>query len=207
MTTPAPFDPDSIPQTGFDPIAFWLAHKTKVIIYSAVIIIAIVAYAYHEISAERETEQSREALAQAGSEDDYRQVIQKFPHAVAAGDASLLLAEKLRDAKKYDDATAVLQAMIDTNPDHPLIDGAWLSLASTYNAEGKPDQAVDTYKQISTKFADRYSAPMALYSVAEILKSEGKLDDAKIAYENVKSQFPESYFASEAIQKLQLLKK
>ena len=84
--------------------------------------------------------------------------------------------------------------MIDHQPSHPLIDGAWLSLACTYGVQGKPDQALDTYQQIATKFADRFSAPMALFSVAEILKGEGKLDEAKAAYENVQSQFPDSLF-------------
>jgi TolA-binding protein len=205
MTTP--FDPDSIPQTGFDPIAFWQEHKTKVIIYGALLVIAVAGLMYHRISSERQLQQARQAYAQAGAADDYRHVIQEFPHSIVAGNASLLLAEKLRDGKNYDDAIAVLQAMIDTQPNHPLVDAAWLSLASTYNTEGKADQALDTYRQIATKFADRFSAPMALFSIAEVLKTEGKLDDAKVAYENVKTQFPDSYFASEAVEKLQLLKK
>jgi len=203
----APNDTDTIPQTGFDPIAFWLEHKTKVVIYGAVLVIAAVAFACYEIASQHELTAARQTLAQAKSEEDYRGLIQKFPHTVAAGDASLLLAEKLRDDKKYDDAITVLQAMIDGEPNHPLIDGAWLSLASTYNAEGKPDQALDTYRQTATKFADRYSAPLAMLSTAEILSTEGKKEEAKVAYENVNSQFHDSYFASEALQKLQALKK
>jgi TolA-binding protein len=205
MTTPS--DQDTIPQTGFDPVAFWLEHKSKVIIYGALLIIAALSFADYQISTQRGLADARQALAKADSADDYRQIVQKFPHSIAAGDASLLLAEKLRNDKKYDEAIAVLQAMIDNQPTHPLIDAAWLSLACTYNAEDKPDKALDTYQQTATKFADRFSAPQALLAVAEILKTEGKLEEAKIAYENVKSQFPDSYFASEAIRKLQSLKK
>ena len=205
MTTPT--DSDDIPQPGFDPIAFWLEHKTKVIIYAVLLGVVAVGFAWYQISTQRALADARQAMEKASADNDYRQVIQKFPHSVAAGNASLVLAEKLRDAKNYDEAIKVLQAMIDGGQKHPLIDGAWLSLASTYTAAGKTDLALDTYRQIATKFADRYSAPLALFSIAEILKAQGKLDDAKIAYENVKSQFPESYFAAEALLKLQQLKK
>ena len=205
MTTAS--DSDTIPQTGFDPVAFWYAHKTKVIVYGAALLIAALGFAYYEIHRQSVLDNARAAFAQAASEDDYRQVIQNYPGTIAAGNASLLLAEKLRDAKKYDESISVLQNMIDHQPSHPMIDGAWLSLAATYNAQGKPDQARDTYTQIASKFADRYSAPLALFSIAEIFSAQGKLDDAKTAYENVKSQFPDSVFASEALAKLQSLKK
>jgi len=205
MTTPS--DTDTIPQTGFDPVAFWLEHKTKVIIYGALLAIAIIGFVVYEISAQTTITKSRQALASAGNEDSYRQVIQDYPKTVAAGNASLLLAEILRGEKKYDDAVTVLQNMIDKQPDHPLIDGAWLSLACTYNEQGKTDQALDTYKHVASAFADRYSAPQALLAEAEILKAKGNLEEAKTTYESVKSQFPDSYFAGEATRKLQLLKK
>ena len=91
--------------------------------------------------------------------------------------------------------------MIDKQPNHPLIDGAWLSQAATYNAEGgkAQDQAIETYRQVVAKFADRYSAPLALLSVAEILQAQGaKMEEAKLGYESVKNQFPDSYFGNEA---------
>lgn len=205
MTTPS--DTDTIPQTGFDPVAFWLAHKTKVTIYGLLLLAAVVGFMVYEISAQSTITKSRAALAQAGNEEGLRQVIQQYPHTVAAGNATLLLAEALRGEKKYDEAATILQDMIDKQPDHPMIDGAWLSLGCTYKEAGKTDQALDTYKQVASKFADRYSAPQALLAVAEILKSKGNLEEAKTTYENVKSQFPDSYFAGEANRKLELLKK
>lgn len=205
MTTAS--DSDTIPQTGFDPVTFWYAHKTKIIIYATALILAALGFAYYEIHRQTELTDARMAFAKAATEDDYRQVVQNYPGTVVAGDATLLLAEKLRDAKKYDEAISALQNMIDHLPSHPMIDGAWLSLAATYNAQGKPDQARDTYQQIATKFADRYSAPLALFSIAEIFNAQGRVDDAKTAYENVKSQFPDSVFASQALVKLQSLKK
>jgi TolA-binding protein len=203
----APNETEIIPQTGFDPILFWQQHKTKVIIYGVIILAVVIGFAGYEFNREHALASARQALSLAKTGNDYRYLIDRYPSTIAAGDASLLLAEQLRDQKKYDDAISVLKAMIDKQPKHPLIDGAWLSLAATYQAEGKSDQAIDTYHQTATKFADRYSAPLAMLSVGDILASEGKLDEAKVAYENVNSQFSQSMFAREALDKLRVLNK
>jgi TolA-binding protein len=205
MTTPS--DTEIAPPAGFDSHAYWEEHKGKIILYAALFILALFSYGLYQITTQRKIAEVQLAFAQASTEDDYRQVAQKYPHTVAAGNALLLLAEKLRDAKKYDEAVSTLHTMIDQYPDHPLIDGAWISLASTLEAQGKTDEALSTCKEISTKFADRPSAAQALLIQAEILKGKGSTEEAKRILENVKSQFPDSYFANEAMQELQLLKK
>jgi len=205
MTTPS--DQVIIPDPGFDPIEYWIKHKSKVIICALLVLVAIAAFVASKVATQNKIDAARQALAQAGSEEDYRKVIQDFPHTVAAGDATLLLAGKLRDAKKYDDAVTALQALINGQSDYPLIDAAWLSLACTYDAQGKQDLALNTYQQIITKYADRFSAPQALLGVADIQAAKGNIDDAKRFYEDVKIKFPDSNFASEALRKLQLLKK
>jgi len=205
MTTPS--NPDVIPDTGFDPIVFWLEHKKQIIIYAAILIVAAGAFAFYQVTAQRKIAEAEQLFAQASTEDDYRQVAQKYPHTVVAGNATLLLAEKLRDAKKYDEATAVLHGLIDNYADYPMVDAAWLSLAATLEAQGKPDEALSTYQQIVTTFPSRSSAPQAMLAQAEILKIKGKTDDARRTYENVKSQFPDSFYGAEAMQELQQLKK
>lgn len=205
MTTPS--DQVIIPTPGFDPIVFWMQHKAKIIAYAVLIIAAIGGFAAYQISVQNKIAAGRDALAQASTADDYRAVIQNYPGSVVAGNATLLLSEKLRDEKKYDDAVTALQAMINNQPEHPLIDAAWLSLASTYVAQEKQDLALNTYQQIVTKYADRFSAPQALLGIADIQAAKGNIEDAKRSYQNVKSQFPDSEFANEALRKLQLLKK
>jgi TolA-binding protein len=205
MTTPS--DTEIVPPAGFEAHAYWEDHKGKIILYAALFIVALASYAGYQVTAQRKVAEVEQAFAQASTEDDYRELAHKYPHTAAAGNALLLLAEKLRDEKKYDDAVSTLRTLIDQYPDHPLIDGAWTSLASTLEAQGKTDEALSTCKEIATKFADRPSAPQALLIQAEILKSKGNTDEEKRILENVKSQFPDSYFANEAMQELQLLKK
>lgn len=200
-------DSEIVPPTGFDPFAFWMRHKNKIIAYAALSLLASLAFAAWKITNLRKLAEARQLFAQADTEEDYRQIARKFPRTVPAGNATLLLAEKLRGAKKYDEAIVALRTMIDQYPDYPFIDGAWLSLAATLEAQGKTDEALSAYQQVVSNYPDRSSAPQALLAQAEILKSKGKADDAKRAFENVKSQFPDSYFAQEAMQELQLMKK
>jgi len=196
-----------VPMPGFDPLVFWLQHKSKIIIYAILLVVAAVGFAAYEIMSQQRLAESQRLYAQAATEDDYRNIVQKFPHTIAAGNATLMLAEKLRDSKKYDEAVVLLQTMIDQYPDYPLIDTAWLALAATFQAAGKTDEALVKYQLTATKFPTTSSAPHALVAEAGILKDQGKLDDARHAYENVKSQFPNSYYAALAMQELQQLKK
>ena len=205
MSTPA--DTDIIPESSFDPVVFWIQHKTRIIIYAAVIIVGLAGVLLYQLNARQKLVESQRIFAQANTEDDYRQIIQKYPNSVVAGNSILLLSEKLRDAKKYDEAITALQSMIDQYPTHPMIDAAWLALGTTYSAEGKADDALNTYQQVTSKFANNYSAPQAMLEIALILKGKGKLDEAKQTYENVKSQYPNSYFASEAMKEMLLLHK
>ncbi|MGB8356939.1 MAG: tetratricopeptide repeat protein [Chthoniobacteraceae bacterium] len=205
MTT----SPDSeiIPLPGFDPLVFWMQHKGKILIYAAILVIALVSVVAYQIISHNRLVDSQQLFAQATSEDDYRQIVQKYPHTIAAGNASLMLAEKLRDEKKYDEAISTLQALIDQSPEYPFLDAAWLSQAATLEVAGRTDEALSKYQQTASKFATSYSAPQALLAEAAILKGKGKPDEAKHIFENVKSQFPNSFFAADAMQQLEQLKK
>jgi tetratricopeptide (TPR) repeat protein len=205
MTTPT--DSDIIPDTSFDPIVFWLQHKTRIIIYAAVVLVGVAGVLLYQLNTRQKLAESQRMFALAHTEDDYRLIIQKFPNTIVAGNSILLLSEKLRDAKKYDEAITALQSMIDQYPTYPMIDAAWLALGATYSAEGKVNDALSTYQVVTTKFANNYSAPQAMLEIALILKGKGKLDEAKQTYENVKSQYPNSYFASEAMKEMLLLHK
>lgn len=203
----SPYDSETIPQSGFDPVVFWIQHKNKILMYAALFVVASIAFVLYQVTTRRKMEEAQQIFAKATTTDDYRQIVEKYPHSVVGGNATLLLAGKLRDAKKYDDAITVLRKMINDYPGYPLIDGAWLSLGATLQAQGKSDEALSTYQQVVTQFATHYSAPQALYTEGVIQKSRGKIDEAKRIFENLKAQFPDSIFAANAMQELQELQK
>ncbi len=196
-----------IPTGGFDPLFFWDQHKKQIVAYAAILLAGALIFGLHELRDQRKAEQAQELYARADTEQEYRRIIQDYPLSVEAGNASLLLAEKLRLEKKYDGSIAALREFIARQPDHPLIDGATLGIGAALEAQGQADKALDEYQRVLSRYSDRYSAPLAQMARANLLRSRGNLEEARRAYENVQAQFPESLFAQQALQEAKLLKK
>lgn len=202
-TSPAP----PAPPSGFDPLVFWLKHQQMVTLFAGLFAAAVLIYFASEYLRTRKLDAAGHALAEAKDDASLRKVIGDYAGTAAAGNAHLLLAEKLRKDGKVDEAVTTLRSLIDKYPDHPLISGAWTSLAATLEAQGKQDEALSTYQKVSTTFATSFSAPVALLGQARIFKEKGKTDEARRLFEQVINQYPESMFAQQAMRESQQLKK
>ena len=192
---------------GFDPLVFWMENKSKVITYATLLIVGLVAFAFYQITAQRNKVESAALYAQAAKPEDFKQVIQKFPHSIAAGNAQLMLAGALRSEKKFDEALAALRDFTNQFPDHPLAAVGALSVATTLDEQGKTDAAFDAYQQVTAKYPASYAAPVALMAQANILIAKGKPDEARRIYETITSQYPDSLFAQQAVQNGRMLHK
>lgn len=202
-TSPAP----PAPPAGFDPLVFWVQHRQKVLLFAGLFVVALMIYFISEFARTKKLESGARALAEAKDDASLRKVASDYSGTAAAGDAYLLLAENLRKEGKGEEAATALRAMIDKYPDHPLISGAWTSLAATQEALGKQDEALSTYQKVSTTFATSFSAPVALLGQARIFKEKGKTDEARRLFEQLINQYPESMFAQQATRESQQLKK
>jgi len=198
---------EEILPTGFDPLIFWMENKNKVITYTALLIVGLIAFAAYQISNQRTLAESSALYAQATQPAEFQQVIQRFPQTLAAGNAQLMLAEALRSEKKYDEALTTLHNFANQFPDHPLAAAGALNLATILDLQGKTEQAVEAYQQISVKYASTFAAPMALMAQANILIAKGKPDEARRIYETIISQFSDSLFSQQASQNSRFLHK
>jgi TolA-binding protein len=200
-TTTPPADP------GFDPLVFWIQHKSKILILSALFVVALAAYAVSEVVRTKRAAAAETAFANAHTEDEFRKVIADYSGTAPAGNAYLLLAEKLRSEGKLDESSTALHAFIDKYPEHPLLSGAWTSLAANLEAQGKVDEALAAYQKISTAFANSFSAPLALISQGRLLVQKGKPEDARRIYEQVIAQYQDNLAAQLAAEEVRKLKK
>ena len=150
MPTPVVTSPPA--EAGFDPFVFWIQHKSKIVLFAALFVVAFGAYATSEHLRHKRAAEAEASLAAAKSADDYRKLISEYAGTASAGDAHLLLAEKLRAEGKYDESSATLHSFIEKYPEHPLLSGAWTSLAANLEAQGKADEALSTYQKISTAY-------------------------------------------------------
>src|SRR4030095_16123717 len=126
---PSPITAAPPPETGFDPLAFWIQHKSKILVFAGLFVVGLLTFAAFQYTQRRSREAAEQAFENAKTPEDLRKVIADHPRTVAAANAQLLLAEALRRDGKHEEAISTLRAFINQNPDHPLISGAWTSLA------------------------------------------------------------------------------
>ncbi len=143
----SPDDEEEIVEAGFDPLLFWDQYRQTILVAVGIVLLGLVIFGIYEYNQSRRIAAAGAALAQASSDDDYRQVIDKYPGTEAAGNASLILAGKLRDEKKYDERPEVLQTFLDKYPTHPLAHAADLSIAETLDAQRKLDEAIRSIRR------------------------------------------------------------
>lgn len=201
-----PEEEEEVIEAGFDPLLFWDQHRVSILAAAAVIVVGLVGYGYYSYAHGQMIAAAGAALTEATTADDYRAMIAKYPGTVAAGDASLMLGAKLKEARKYDEAIEALQDFVDKHPTHPMAGGADLSIAEALEEEGKKDEAVAKYAEVAAKYPEGWVAPMAVLDQANLLAAMGKTADARRLYENFVSQFPDSTLSQEAMVEMRLLK-
>jgi TolA-binding protein len=197
-----PVSPES-----FEPLEFWDEHKTKILIYAAVLIVVLGGYGLVQLVHHRRVAEAERLYASATSVADFQNIVQKFSGTQVGGNAALELADKLRAEGKYDESIKVLTDFRTTYRDHPLLNAAWASLAATYELQGKLDQALDTYQQVISKFPNAYTTPLAMLAEGHVYRTLGKKDDARRTYQDIVARHPETAFAREAMRETQFLGK
>jgi TolA-binding protein len=205
MPSPATTTPPA--ETGFDPLVFWIQHKTKIVLLTTLGVICLGSWGLWALVQNKSNQAAQELFRKADSADAYRKVISEYPGSEVAASSYLMLAQKLREEGKFDESTKELQSFIAKYPEHQFISGAWTSIAANQEAQGKTDEALATYQKVSTAYANSFSAPAALLAQARIMAAKGKTEDARRLYEQVMNQFRENFAAQQAAQEIRRLKK
>ena len=204
---PSPTETKPIVEEEFDLLAFWIQHKRKVLLFTLLLIIGLLVFAISQYLEYRAREAAARDFASARTVEDLRRVAASHPGSAVAGNALLLVAEKLRAENRLDESTAALKQFVEKFPEYPLISGAWMSLAVNLEAQEKVDEAMVNYQKIVASYPASFSAPGALMAEARIYKAKGKIDEAKRAYESVIGQYGDNILARVASQESQRLKK
>ena len=204
---PSPTTTTPPADTGFDPLVFWIEHKSKLLLLAGIFVVGLATFGLSEYLRATKNAAARELLAKADSGEALRKVIAEYPGTVSAGNAHLLLGEKLRAEGKLDDSSATLRTFTEKYPEHPLLSGAWTSIAANLEGQGKVDEALSAYQKVTTAYANSFSAPLALLAQARILNAKGKSEEARRLYEQVMTQFPDNVAAQQAAQEVRQLQK
>ncbi len=194
------------PPSGFDPLVFWIRYKNSIALFSGLLAVGLLIFGVSAFTQRRSARSASELFASAKTVEDYKNVSSRYPRSPVATNATLLLAEELRNEGKYEEALESLRKQTEQRAQHPLISGVWNSIAMTQEAQGKQEEALATYQRVSTTYPTSFSAPVALLAQARILKAKGQIKEAGRLYDQVIASFGDSNFAREAIMESQKLK-
>src|SRR5688500_4099201 len=114
MPSPATTTPPA--DTGFDPMVFWIQHKSKIVLLGALAVVCLGSWGIWEYMQQTRNAAAQELFAKADNAEAYRKIVAEYPGARVAGSSYLLLAQKLREEGKFDESSKELHTFIEKNP-------------------------------------------------------------------------------------------
>jgi tetratricopeptide (TPR) repeat protein len=181
--------------SSIDREVFWLLHKQKILAGAAALLVVLLGYAVYLGIQTLQTQKAEQAYATADSIDAWRAVIRQFPGSMAAGNAALRIAMKLRDDGKLPDSDAAYEAFVHDFPKHPLVVNGYMGRAANAETENNPDKALEQYREVTTRYPNTYQAPMALFHQGRLTEAKGQLKEAQQLFERVVQRYSNSVAA------------
>ncbi len=116
-------------------------------------------------------------------------------------------ADLLRRQRKYLDALALYQSIIQKYPKSGLVDDAAMRIGDIYTLLGRYTEAVASYEHMLTEYPESISLDRALMKIGEVYQS-GLKDPARAiaAYQKLLEQFPSSIYLNEARKRIRQLR-
>jgi hypothetical protein len=183
----------------------------RLIVYPilAILVVLVCGFGiyYYQLNQRDQAEtQARTALAAAKTPDDMVKVADDFPHTTQAAVALLSAANTSFSSKDYPDALKNYQRVTDTaETPADLRDSAQLGLASVQQADGKSNDAVQSYLEVAHKGSQSPFAPVAYYQVARIYEDRKDKANEVRALQNAVRLGGDSVFVKQAASMLKSL--
>jgi TolA-binding protein len=171
---------------------FWQEHWKKFVWGLIAIVALILAVGAWKLWTATTLSSAESLYSLAGTPEAWREVVQKYPRTVPAGNGQVRLAESLKSAGDLAGASAELENFLATQPEHPLAGAAWLSLGEMRQIQGNTSGALEAYRTASSRYKSSYAAPLALIAEANLLKAQGAAGEARAVLESIGSLHPET---------------
>jgi predicted negative regulator of RcsB-dependent stress response len=176
----------------------------RIVVYPLLLVLLVVAGGfslyYYQLEQREQLEiAARAALIQAKTPEEMIKVADQYPHADQATLALLSAADAF--FAKHDFATAIqdYQRITSTATTDPVLhQSAQLGLASAYEADKKPDDAIKAYYEVASLGAQSPFAPFAFNAIARLYEEKGDKDNQRKTLTQAASLDPDSAFVKEA---------
>lgn len=139
----------------------------------------------------------------AGAQETYRRLLKDHPDSKLAPATRTELAEFLYADKKYDEAVALLEAVVaDKQADPKVVSAASYRLGWCYDKLGKPDKAAAVFGTFEDAKGDDEAAGSALLQAGLASAEQGKADQAEKYLSDMLRKYPQDKQAAIALLKL-----
>jgi predicted negative regulator of RcsB-dependent stress response len=183
----------------------------RLIIYPilAALVVAVggLGYYYYLQNQREQLEASaRDALVQTKTPEELVKVADQFPRTDQATLALLSAADSSFAKQDYTAAIHDYQRIVQTvTTDPDLRDSAQLGLASSFEANGKIDDAINTYMEVARRGAKSPYAPFSYNAVANLYEERGDKNNEREVLTEAATLDPDSVFVKQAQSKLKQL--
>ncbi len=197
--SPVPATDEPLFDLGPSPLeVVWEKHRMAILVGTGAVVVALVGFFGAMTISHSNRIAAMEAFSAASTADELQAFIAKFPKSVEAGNASLLLSAAMRDEKKPDEASGVLEEFLKAQPNHPL---APLALVGLSGLAAQSDDVVTAradLQRVLSEYPTSFVVPFAMLSEAEILLASGDRQGALAAFQALSRQHPSSVAGSAA---------
>ena len=191
-------------------LAWVEVNKKKVLIGTALVAVAIVAYSiyqWHRNEAEAEATAALYKIQTPASQTEkpggpgaqaFLQIATTHPGTSAGAQALLFGAEGVFRENKFAEAKQEFENFLRTYPDHPVSSTAALGIAVCLDAMGKPDEALAAYQDVVNRYAGSAVASQAKLGLARLYESKGDLAQTLRIYDELARPTASSAWGAEA---------
>jgi predicted negative regulator of RcsB-dependent stress response len=174
------------------------------ILAALIVVVGGLGYYYYLQNQREQLEASaRAAVVQAKTPEALLKVADQFPGATQATLALLSAADGSFAKRDYAAAIKDYQQVIQTVTSHAdLRDSAQLGLASSLEASGKSDDAINAYLEVARRGDKSPYAPFAYSATARLYDERGDKDNERKVLTEAASLDPDSSFVKQAQIKL-----
>lgn len=207
---------DKLVEFTFKAETFYHRNKTWVIgAFSALVVVVLAFVFYGSSQKSAQLEQSYQlTMAKmeygSGKLEEAKQGFQAVKAQFSgrtAGEAQYFLGRIAFEQGDYPAAENDFSAYLkDYSVDNALDAAALSGLAAAQEAQGKLDQAIETYAKVADKYSSLAFAPQALQNVARLAQKLDQPDKTQKALQRIVDNYPESMAVQQARKDLDALK-
>lgn len=172
---------------------FWEEHRWKLFIAGLAGVIGLLLIGGILLWSHAQTMAAEALFFSATNKNEWKKVVERYPHSLVAGNALLLLAQAEAAEHQNETAKKTYQRFLEQFSHHPLAVNGLLGKAMNEDVMGNTQAAIDEFQQAATAYASSYGAAFALMMEARLLIRLGKKEEAKRVVELLASQYPNSF--------------